>query len=68
MPSTIQLNGKPHPLESAMPLPAFLRSLGLEGKPLVIELNGRALLRDEYDHHTVTPGTTLEIITLAAGG
>lgn len=68
MPDTIQLNGQPHPLEAEMPLVDFLRSLDLLGKPLVIELDGTALLRDEYDRHTVAPGATLEIITLAAGG
>jgi sulfur carrier protein len=66
--STIQLNGKPHPLEQATPLLELLQALDLMGKPLVIELNGQALLREEYCDHTVAPGATLEIITLAAGG
>jgi len=67
MPS-IQLNGQPHPLESPLPLPALLQSLGLEGKPLVIELNNQALLREEYPTLTIKPGDSLEIVTLAAGG
>lgn len=67
MPS-IQLNGQAHPLEQETPLPDLLQSLGLHDKPLVIELNSRALLREEYPNHTIQPGDSLEIITLAAGG
>ena len=65
---TIVVNGQPHPLESAVPLAELLDTLGLAGKPVVIELNGRALLRDDHQKTTVQPGSTLEIITLAAGG
>ncbi len=67
MPS-IQLNGQPHPLESPLPLLDLLQSLGLHDKPLVIELNNQALLRDEYPNLTIKPDDSLEIITLAAGG
>ena len=66
--SSIQLNGNEHPLESPTPLLDLLKSLDLIGKPLVIELNGQALLREEYRDHTISPGNTLEIVTLAAGG
>ena len=66
--STIQVNGQPHPLESPVSVTALLAILGLAGKPVVIELNGKALLRDEYAGTLVAPGATLEIVTLAAGG
>ena len=66
--STIQVNGQPHPLESPVSVTALLDTLGLGGKPVVIELNGEALLRDEYPDTLVQPGATLEIVTLAAGG
>jgi thiamine biosynthesis protein ThiS len=66
--SSIKLNGSDHPLEAEAPLLDFLRSLDLLGKPLVIELNGQALLREEYRDHTLHPGDSLEIVTLAAGG
>lgn len=66
--SSIQLNGTPHPLQSPVPLLELLQSLDLIGKPLVIELNGLALLREEYCDYTIEPGATLEIVTLAAGG
>jgi sulfur carrier protein len=66
--STIQLNGQPHPLEAPVSVNALLDSLGLAGKPVVIELDGQALLRDEYPGALVQPGATIEIVTLAAGG
>jgi thiamine biosynthesis protein ThiS len=66
--SNIRLNGKPHPLDTAVTVTALLTTLGLADKPVVIELNGAALLRDDYGSTEVRPGATLEIITLAAGG
>lgn len=66
--SSIQLNGNEHPLVSPTSLLDLLKSLDLIGKPLVIELNGQALLREEYRDHTISPNDTLEIVTLAAGG
>ena len=65
---SIQLNGKPHPLDTAVTVTALLTTLGLADKPVVIELNGDPLLREEYARTEVRPGATLEIITLAAGG
>ncbi len=66
--SSIQVNGQAHPLDAPVNVTALLDTLGLAGKPVVIELNGEALLRDEYPNTLVQPGATLEIVTLAAGG
>jgi sulfur carrier protein len=66
--STIQVNGQEHPLDAPVRITSLLDSLGLADKPVVIELNGEALLRDAYPDTLVQPGATLEIITLAAGG
>jgi sulfur carrier protein len=66
--SSIRINGKPHPLEATVTVTALLESLGLAGKPVVVELNGDALLRDNYERTEVRPGASLEIVTLAAGG
>ena len=65
---SIQLNGKPHPLTSFLTLSALLDSLGLTGKPVVVELNGQPVLPRNFPTAPVHPGDTLEIITLAAGG
>lgn len=66
--STIQVNGQAHPLDTPVSVTTLLDTLGLAGKPVVIELNGEALLRDDYPGTLVHPGATLEVVTLAAGG
>ena len=66
--SSIQVNGRPQPLDAPVSVTVLLETLGLSGKPVVIELNGEALLRDDYPGTLVHPGATLEIVTLAAGG
>lgn len=64
----IQLNGKPHPLPSPISVADLLVTLGLAGKPVVVELNGTALTQADHPETEVTPGSRLEIVTLAAGG
>ena len=66
--SSIHINGKPHPLETPVTVTKLLESLDLADKPVVVELNGDALLRDNYERTDVRPGASLEIVTLAAGG
>ena len=56
------------PLAGPTPLPELVDALGLAGKPVVVELDGRALPRSTYADTTVHPGATIEIVTLAAGG
>jgi sulfur carrier protein len=65
---TITLNGSPHEIPGPQPLTALLDSLGLAGKPVVVELNEVAVLPREYAATQVTPGARLEVVTLAAGG
>lgn len=65
---TIQLNGKPHPLEEETTLTAFLDSIGLAGKPVVAELNHEAIRPADFPTTAIKSSDQLEIITLAAGG
>ena len=65
---SIKLNGKEHPLEASISLLALLDSIGLANKPVVVELNQKALFPREYGEVTVVDGDQLEIITIAAGG
>ena len=62
------LNGQPHPLESETSLPDLLSSLGLAGKPVVVELNQQAILPRDFPNTLIQPNDQVEIITLAAGG
>lgn len=65
---TITLNGQSHSLVAEIPLPALLDSLGLSGKPVVVELNQQAILPRDFPTTLIKANDQLEIITLAAGG
>jgi sulfur carrier protein len=68
MKDSITLNGKAYPLGAPVLLSGLLESLGLAGKPVVVELDGRAILTRQHATATVHPGSQLEIVILAAGG
>jgi thiamine biosynthesis protein ThiS len=65
---TIRLNGEQRPLDQAQPLLQLLKELGLEGHPVVVEHNRRALTGSEIGHCVVSPGDELEIVRISAGG
>ncbi|MEJ6580266.1 MAG: sulfur carrier protein ThiS [Akkermansiaceae bacterium] len=62
------INGESREFEQALTLPGLLKSLGLEGKPVVIEHNRAALAPSEFEERELSEGDSLEIITIAAGG
>jgi len=64
----IILNGDTHEVDSKCSIAELLVSLDLANKPVVVELDGRALHRKELDSSTMTQGSHVEIIVLAAGG
>jgi len=65
---TIILNGSPHELPAPVTLADLLASLGLTGRPVVVELNETAVLPRAYSTSMVTDGARVEVVTLAAGG
>jgi thiamine biosynthesis protein ThiS len=67
-PSSITLNGRPHRIDGAQTVTELLAALGLAGKPVVVELNGEAVLPGLHSTAIVAPGAKIEIVTLAAGG
>jgi sulfur carrier protein len=67
-PTTITLNGSPHPLDAAVSIEALLARLGLAGKPVVVELDEQAVFPRDYPQTQVKPGARVEIVALAAGG
>jgi sulfur carrier protein len=64
----IILNGQNHPLENQISVSDLLLSLGLSGKPVVVELNLEPVLPRSFETTSVSANDRLEIITLAAGG
>ena len=67
-PATITLNGQPHAMAGEATLDRLLASLGLAGKPVVVELDSRAVLPREHAQTLIKDGARVEIVTLAAGG
>ena len=65
---TITLNGNPHELEGELSILSLLVSLGMEGRPVVVELDERAVFPRDYDQTLVGDGGRIEIVALAAGG
>lgn len=49
-------------------LSELLRSLGLGGRPVVVELDHEPVLPGDYETTSLHDGAELEIVTLAAGG
>ena len=67
-PITIVLNGSPQQLPAPVTLAALLESLGLAGKPVVVELNELVVFPRDYALTPLPDGARLEVVTLAAGG
>lgn len=65
---TITINGEAREFDSPPTLPTLLQTLGLEGKPVVVEHNQEALSPSEFPDRKLVDGDRLEIITIAAGG
>lgn len=65
---TITLNGNPHELKGEMSILSLLASLGMDGRPVVVELNERAVFPRDYDRTLAGNGARIEIVALAAGG
>jgi thiamine biosynthesis protein ThiS len=64
----IQLNGHPHEIEAPLTVGALLESIGFGGKPVVVELDERAVFPRDFTTVLVSEGSRVEIVALAAGG
>ncbi len=64
----IHLNGRSHELTASLSVTELLESLGLAGKPVVVELNEEAVFPRDYAATAVGDGARVEVVALAAGG
>ncbi len=65
----ITLNGQTREFaEERLPLPALITALGLGQQPVLVELNGTALLAREFDETLIQDGDRLELVRMVAGG
>lgn len=64
----IILNGTPHEIERTMTVSFLLASIGLGGRPVVVELDEQAVFPRDYPQVTLHEGARVEVVMLAAGG
>ena len=64
----IRLNGEARTVPDGQPLPELLAALGLPPETLLVEHNGRALLRSEWPEVRLAAGDRVEILRVVAGG
>jgi len=65
---TLTVNGQIRDFEAATTLADLLETLGLTGKPVVVEHNQVALLPKEIHTTRVAAGDIIEIVQITAGG
>jgi len=64
----LQVNGEILELSHSQTIKDVLVCIGLDNKPVVVELNERAIFPRDYAETVVNDGDRLEIVTIAAGG
>ncbi len=64
----LQVNGEARAFSAAISLTELIASLGLPPQTALVEHNGRALLRDEWQGLQLADGDRLEILRIVAGG
>jgi thiamine biosynthesis protein ThiS len=65
---TLTINGETQKFNDGLNLQALLAELGLAEKPVVVELNQKALAPSEFKCQKLKDSDQLEIVTIAAGG
>ncbi len=64
----IILNGEEREIAGPIPLVDLLKSMELGTQWVLVERNGEAVMRENYDSTLIEPGDSLEIATPMAGG
>ena len=62
------LNGNPHDVPEPLTVRGLLDHLGFGEKPVIVELNQRALLPREFEDSVLHEGDQVEIVQITAGG
>ena len=64
----VVINGEARDCPNAQTIAELVEKMGLPGPTLLIEHNGLALRRDEWNARALSAGDRLEIMKIAAGG
>ena len=65
---TIVVNGQSRDIESGQSLEAFLRSLALDPRAVVVERNRQIVRRPALESTTLEQGDQLELVHFVGGG
>lgn len=65
---TIFANGKARQVRSSQTVSEMIRDMKLAPSSVLVERNGEALLRHEWEERKVEHGDRLEIVRVVAGG
>ena len=68
VPETLLVNGKERPLPRPASVRGALIALGLDSKPVAVEVNGRIVRRARHAATPLRPGDRIEIVTFVGGG
>jgi thiamine biosynthesis protein ThiS len=63
----ININGEKKEFQEKISISKLLKELGLENKPVVVELNMEIVIKEDYNKE-LSPNDTLEIVTFVGGG
>ncbi|MEX2580418.1 MAG: sulfur carrier protein ThiS [Verrucomicrobiales bacterium] len=65
----ITLNGQPHRADRGpQTISEFVSTLETGKQPVLVELNGEAILKREFDERRIEDGDVVEVIRMVAGG
>ena len=64
----IQVNGEARDVPADQPLTKLVSDLGLPPQTVLVEHNGQALFRADWDRVRLLDGDRLEILRVVAGG
>ena len=64
----LQVNGTAHEVAVSLTVRGLLDQMGFGEKPVVVELNQRALFPREHASTELSDGDVLEIVQISAGG
>jgi sulfur carrier protein len=66
--ATITVNGEPREFAAGVTALAVVQALGLEGRPVAVEVNELVVPRSRLESCMLSEGDRLEIVTLVGGG
>ncbi|MDZ4815123.1 MAG: sulfur carrier protein ThiS [Verrucomicrobiota bacterium] len=61
-------NGRSFQIQEQTSISAFLKDRSVNHASVLVELNGHALLKSEYDTTLIAHGDRLEVVKVVAGG